>query len=136
VPVIRINKSRADDLDEVEVEVTATPPRITTNSVSVRVLQKQKCTEKTKPISVCMAIYANDDTALSPEIEFLFNSTDDEPRNRESSHIFNLNSKVARYNNQTVTLRLSKAIPGTSGVMNTLSEIQIPIQISFTNDFD
>lgn len=136
VPVIRINKSRADDLDEVEVEVTATPPRITTNSVSVRVLQKQKCTEKTKSISVRMAIYANDDTALSPEIEFLFNSTDDEPRNRESSHIFNLNSKVARYNNQTVTLRLSKAIPGTSGVMNTLSEIQIPIQISFTNDFD
>ena len=135
VPLIRINKSRTDDLDEVEVEVIATPPRITTNSVSIRVLQKQKCTEKTKPITVHMAIYAKDDTALSPEIEYQFNSTDDEPRNRETAHIFNLNTKVARYNNQTVTLRLSKVIPGTSGVMNTLSEIQIPIQISFTNDF-
>jgi hypothetical protein len=82
-----------------------------------------------------MAIYAKDDTALSPEIEYQFNSTDDEPRNRETAHIFNLNTKVARYNNQTVTLRLSKVIPGTSGVMNNLSEIQIPIQISFTNDF-
>jgi uncharacterized protein (TIGR02687 family) len=136
VPVIRINKSRTDDLDEAEVEVIATPPRITTNSVSIRLLQKQKCTEKTKPVSVRMAIYAKDGTALSPEIEHLFNSTDDEPRNRETGQIFNLNSKVARYNNQTVMLRLSKAIHGTSGVMSTLVEIPIPIQISFTNDFD
>jgi uncharacterized protein (TIGR02687 family) len=136
VPVIRINKSREDDLGEVEVEVTATPPRITTNAVNIRVLQKHKCTEKTKPINVRMAIYAKDGTALSPEIEYLFNSSDDEPRNRETTHILNLNSKVARYNNPIVTLRLSKAVPGTSGVLNTLSEIPIPIQISFTNDFD
>lgn len=136
VPVIRINKSRDDDLDEAEIEVTATPPRITTNSINVRILQKQKCTEKTKPIRVRMAIYAKDGAALSPEIEHLFNSSDDEPRNRETAHIFHLNSKASGYNNQDVVLRLSKQVPGTSSVMNTLSEIYIPIQISFTNDFD
>jgi uncharacterized protein (TIGR02687 family) len=136
VPVIRINKSREDDLDEVDVEVDSAPLGITTNSLSIRVLQKQKRTEKTKPINVHMAIYAKDGTALSHEIEHTFNSSDDEPRNRVTTHIFHLNSKVSRYNGQLATLRLSKAVPGTAGVMNTVSENYIPIQISFTNDFD
>ena len=136
VPVIRINKSREDDLDEVDLETVGIPPRITNNSVSIRILQKQKCTEKTKGVNVKMGIYAQDSTLLSGELEILFNSSDDEPRNRESSHIFNLNSKASRYNNQEVIFRLTKAIPGTSGVMNTLAEFKIPLQISFTNDFD
>ena len=136
VPVIRINKSREDDLDEVDVEVDSAPLGITTNSLSIRVLQKQKCTEKTKAIIVRMAIYAKDGTTLSPEIEHTFNSSDDEPRNRVTTHIFHLNTKVSRYNGQLATLRLSKAVPGTAGVMNTVSENFIPIQISFTNDFN
>ena len=83
-----------------------------------------------------MAIYAPDSTILSAESEYLFNSSDDEPRHRETSHIFTLNSKAERYNNQDVILKLTKMIPGTSGVMNTLYQFNIPLQISFTNDFD
>lgn len=136
VPVIRINKSREDDLEEVDLEVVGIPPRITNNSVSIRILQKQKCTEKTKGVNIKMAIYAPDSTILSAESEYLFNSSDDEPRHRETSHIFTLNSKAERYNNQDVILKLTKMIPGTSGVMNTLYQFNIPLQISFTNDFD
>jgi len=114
VPLLRIHKARTDDTQRVELELLAATDKITTAQCSVRILQKTTAAGKTLPRTVQVGLFALDNTPLSDTKMLTCDSSDPEPRNRESIVILTLSRQAAAFNNKQVEIRVEEQLPGTN----------------------
>jgi hypothetical protein len=135
VPVVRIHKARTDDTGQVEVELLRVPAKITTGQFSVSLFQDKPAVDKVLPRTLRLAVYSKDGTVLSEVKTHVFDSTDAEARNRETTILLVLAHAADRFNNREVDLRLEETVQGTNHVV-TYKTHSLRLQKPFASDFD
>lgn len=134
IPLISIRKKRSDDVSAVNVDVLPLP-RITTNSVNVSFYQEEPINDKTLPITLKIAFYAQNGDLISTTQTVTFDSTDQDSRNREKRLQFEFKQSASTYSNQNVTLVMKKVFSNSSEEP-VYKEAQTLLKLSFFNDFD
>ena len=135
LPVLRIHKARADDTEQVEVDVLRAPGRITTGQITLALYQDRPVADKTLARTLRIGIYALNDTLISEVRTITFDSADPEPRQRERSVGLTLARASDGHNNQDVEIRLHEALAGTNQFALYKSQ-RARLQKPFTTDFD
>ena len=135
LPVVKIHKARADDIDQVEVELLRVPAKITTGQLSISLFQDRAAIGKVLPVTLRVGIFAKDGKPLSEIKTVTFDSKDMEARQRETTLLLVLSHAADAYNNREVDLRLEKSLAGTSQVVTYKSHTLL-LQKPFTSDFD
>jgi uncharacterized protein (TIGR02687 family) len=135
IPVVRIHKARTDDTGRVEVELLRVPTKITTGQVSISVFQKRPAIDKDLPRTLRVGIYSKDGAVLSEVKTQVFDSKEEEARNRETTMVLVLSSAADAFTNCDVDLRLEETVPGTiqTVIYKTHS---LRLQKPFASDFD
>ena len=137
IPVIKINKSRTDDVSLVDVDI------ISSSSIDHhhRTAMLLPCTRRSRsppkcsPATLRAGIYTQDDDLISDEHDLTFDLTSENPRDREVRVRFVLSSKADQINNQNVYLKLKEREPDTSHYKLYKSRSYL-LRRSFTSDFD
>lgn len=107
IPILSVSKSRASDVERVEVNIlTSAGQQITTNQLGVKLYQCDAVDEKIQPRFLKVGLYSADGTLLSDEQMVEFNAASTDPRDREVSVRLLLSKKSDDFNNQQVHLRL------------------------------
>ena len=135
IPVVHINKSRADDTGRVSVEIIRVPSKITTGQVALSLYQENAVTAKLLPRTLKIGIYASDGQAISEIKALTFDSKDEEARKREMNVALVLSKAADHHNNTTVEIRLDETLPGTSQTVPYRS-YSTKLHKPFTTDFD
>ncbi|HMV47657.1 MAG TPA: BREX-1 system phosphatase PglZ type A, partial [Blastocatellia bacterium] len=135
VPVVRIHKKRVDDIEQVEVEFTHVPQKITTGQVAITLYQDQPVVDKVLPRTLRVGLFAKDNTELSEIKTVTFDSSDAEARNRETRLLLTLAGTADAYNNREVELRLLETKPGTNQTV-VYKAYGLKLQKPFASDFD
>lgn len=135
IPVVRINKSRADDTGRVQVEIMRLPAKITTGQVAFSLYQEKPVTAKRLSRELRVGIYARDGTSISEVKTVTLDSKDEEARNRELNVLLILSGASDAFNNKTVEVRLDETLPGTNQTV-TYKSHPIKLQKPFATDFD
>ncbi|GAA5624739.1 hypothetical protein Brsp04_04641 [Brucella sp. NBRC 12952] len=136
LPVIRVRKKRVDDVELVNVQIV--PPQraqITTAQIQITLYQVEAVTPKRHPRQLRAAIFAEDGTLISDEIEIEFNSKSDNPREREVPRNFPLNRAADMFNGKTVHLKLRARIGKTSHFEDYASQ-PLLLKRGISTDFD
>lgn len=135
IPVVHINKSRADDTGRVQVEIMQVPSKITTGQVAFSLYQDKPVTAKRLPRELRVGIYSQNGTCLSEIKTVKMESKDEEARNRETKVMLVLSGAADPFNNSMVEIRLEETLPGTSHTVIYKSHA-IKLQKPFASDFD
>jgi uncharacterized protein (TIGR02687 family) len=136
VPVIKINKSRTDDVSLVDVDIISSSSTIiTTGQLAVALYQEEPVSSKVQPRQLRAGIYTQDDDLISDEHDLTFDLASENPRDREVRVRFVLSSKADEINNQNVYLKLKEREPDTSHYKLYKSRSYL-LRRSFTSDFD
>jgi uncharacterized protein (TIGR02687 family) len=135
IPVVHINKSRADDTGRVSVEIIRMPAKLTTGQVALSIYQEKPVTPKLLPRALKIGIYATDGQAISEIKAITFDSKDEEARKREMAVALVLSKAANGHNNTNVEIRLDETLPGTSQTV-TYRTYPIKLQKPFATDFD
>lgn len=136
VPMISVTKKRKDTTTKVDVDIIKTTDKITTNILAVSFIQSELVKDNVLPRSLKAALYADDETLLSDQFQYLFDIEEGSERQREVKHRFQLSSQASgQYKNQRVKLVLQEPIEGSSK-WKTYKEFIYTLNISFTSDFD
>lgn len=135
IPVVHINKSRADDTGRIEVEIIRMPSKLTTGQVSLSLYQDRPVTAKVLPRHLKIGVFSPDGKALSEIKAQAFDSADDEPRKRETLVSLVLSKAADSFNNKDVEIRLLETLPSTNQTV-TYRSYPIRIQKPFASDFD
>lgn len=135
LPVIKFNKKRTGDVENVEVDVIRSFNKITSNQVSISFYQTDAVQEKLQPRELRIGFYSKDENLLSDQVTLNFNSTSSEASLREKKYKFTLIKDVSMYNHQDVNLRLEERIPNTNQY-RIYKESSYRMLISFTSDFN
>jgi hypothetical protein len=134
IPLIKIKKKRATDVQDVNVDII--PLRnISTNTVNVSLYQSEVVDEKTKPITLKISFESSNGTMLSDEIKHTFDSTEQYDTNREARFKITFKQDINDYNNQTIKLITKKVLDGSSETP-VYKELEVKLALSFFNDFD
>ena len=136
VPVVTINKGRKRDIKDVEVIFQARTQTITTGTVEIVAVQKEAVSGKVLPVEAVLGIYAYDNTLLSQEMTMVFNSSDEEERNRRQTLTFYLNNESNEYNNTDVFFRAKAKVAGTKQMVEIGSQILRLKKGSIYDEFD
>ncbi|KAA3643966.1 MAG: BREX-1 system phosphatase PglZ type A [Chloroflexi bacterium] len=136
LPMIRVNKKRVSDVDQVEVDIiTSSSSIITAGQISVAFYQTEPVTAKLQARKLRAGIYTKEGELISNPEELDFNFTSENARDREVRVRFVLSRNADEANNQTVYLKLEGNIPGTSHYKEYRSH-PYELRRSFTTDFD
>lgn len=135
IPVVHINKSRADDTGRVSVEIIRMPSKLTTGQVALSIYQEKSVTPKLLPRALKIGIYAPDGQAISEIKAITFDSKDEEARKREMSVALVLSKAADAHNNTTVEIRLDETLPRTNQTV-LYRTYPIKLQKPFATDFD
>jgi len=135
VPVVKIHKARADDTDSVEVELIRVPAKITTGQLAIALYQDKPAAAKLLARTLRVGVFSKEGTSLSEIKTVTFDSSDDDPRCRESTLVLVLSPAADAFNNCEVDLRLEEIVPGTSQVV-TYKTHALKLQKRFVSDFD
>lgn len=134
VPVLSINKRRSSDVERVEVEPILTSNRlITTGQHTIRLYQTQPVTEKRRPISLRIGLYAQDGTLLSNIEERTFDEASEDARRRETTLRLILSKAADSHNEREVRLVLTLIGEGPDRPYKTE---KFRLKRSFGGDFD
>lgn len=136
IPIITINKGRKSDIRDVEVTFQARTQTITTGTVEVVATQKEAVSGKVLPVEAVIGIYASDNKPLSQEMTVVFNSSDEEERNRRQTLTFYLNNESNEYNNTDVYFRAKAKVAGTKQLVEIGSQILRLKKGSIYDEFD
>ena len=136
VPVITIKKGRKSDIRDVEIVFQPRTTTITTGTVEVVAIQKEPVSGKIQPVEAVIGIYADDNTPLSQETTVIFNSSDEDERNRRQTLTFYLNNESNDYNNTDVYFRAKAKIAGTDQKVELDSQILRLKKGSIYDEFD
>ena len=135
VPVVRIHVARSDDTEAVEVDLLRVPSRITTGQVNLSLYQSRPVADKVLPRTLRVGVFTADGTPLSEAKALTFDSTDPEPRQRETNVTLVLSRAADDYNNQDVEIRLDEMLAGTTQTV-TYKKYLTRLLKRFTSDFD
>lgn len=108
IPVIRLRKSRSDDLGTVDVQIMkAGGGIITSATVTVSFYQDRPVDSKTRPRRIRAVFQAKDDSEISDTHELVFDSDNPIEQNRGRTCTFTFAKRAVAYNNTTIYLALS-----------------------------
>jgi uncharacterized protein (TIGR02687 family) len=134
VPVLAVNKRRASDTRQVAVKVMPETDRITTGQITVILYQEEAVTEKIKPRTLIVGLYAGE-TLISNEVTVACTQTSTEKRDRFFPVNLVLSKEADEFNGQAVELRLHEPI-GTSQRRPYPDKARFTLVRTFTSDFD
>lgn len=136
IPVIRVNKKRQSDVEQVEVEILRPSTAIiTTGQVTVSLYQTEPVTGKRQPRTLRAGIYTEDGELISDQQTAIFDFSDEDERQRELRLTLRLSSAADDANGQDVWLRLEQPVADTSRY-TTYKSLRYTIRRTFTSDFD
>jgi len=136
VPIIRVNKRRVSDVEFVEVDILSTSGRIiSTGQLVVKLYQRDPINDKLQPVTLRAGIYSQSGDLISEEKTISFDYSSDNPRDREFQCSLVLSTKAEQANNQQITLKLEKPIPGTNKHQFYKSETYT-LRRAFSSDFE
>lgn len=135
IPVVHINKSRADDTGRVGVEIIRMPVKLTTGQIAISLYQEKPVTSKLLPRVLRIGVYAADGRAISEVKALTFDSREEDARKRETNLSLVLSKAADDYNNSTVEFRLDETLPGTNQTV-TYRSYPVTLQKPFATDFD
>lgn len=135
VPVVKIHKARVDDTDTVEVDFMRVPAKITTGQLSISLLQDRPVVGKLLPRTVRVGVYAKNGPPISEFKSLTLDSSEIEPRLRETNIVLTLSHAADQYNGAEVDIRLEEMVQGTRQwvIYRTRG---IKLQKPFMSDFD
>lgn len=134
VPVLLINKRRASDVEQVEVEPILTANRlITTGQHTVRLYQTLPVTEKRRPLRLRIGLYGPDGTPLTNEEERSFEEGSEDARRRETTVRLILGKAADAFNDRDVRLVLTRVGDGPDRPYRSET---FRLKRSFGGDFD
>ena len=134
VPVISVNKKRQSDVTQVAVDIMPDSDKITTGQLPVRLLQRDPVTDKVQARTVRLGLFV-EDTLISDQPAFTFDSTSDDQRARYQECVLYLNRDADQFNNVSVELRLEERVPNTDH-WKKYAAAPYTLRRSFTADFD
>lgn len=136
VPVIKVNKSRQDDVQTVEVDLLHSGSNIiTAGQLSVTLYQTEPVNDKLKPRELRCGIYTTSGQLISDVHNVTMDLTAENARERETKLRFVLTQEADNVNNQEVSLKLQEQVPGTNQFTE-YKQLNYTIKRSFTTDFD
>lgn len=133
IPVLKIYKSRKDDICDVGFSVLAGTGVITTNQHTVKIMQDEPVEAKIRPISLTFRFESKDGTILTNEQTVVLDSTDENQQNRVYSASFVFSKSIEQYNNQFINLCIYRDTHGHP--VPARDPLPYRIQISITPDF-
>ena len=113
-PVLKIHIARADDTEQVDVDLLRVPDKITTGNITLSLYQDRPIADKVLPRTLRVGSYAPDGAALSEVRTLVFDSADPEPRQREKTVALMMSRAADAYNNKEVEIRLEETLSGTT----------------------
>ena len=135
-PVIKVRKGRNEDQHHVNIDlIPGGTNTISTGQLSVVFYQSEPVTEKMRPRTLRIGLYADDGMIISDEHEVTFDFETENAREREQKIRLVLSKSADAYNGQQVTLRLNEAVAGTSHLRE-YKQFVYTLKRSFTSDFD
>ncbi|MBF0105441.1 MAG: BREX-1 system phosphatase PglZ type A [Deltaproteobacteria bacterium] len=136
VPVVKINKTRQEDVELVDVEIIrGSTSLITSGQLAVVFYQTRSVIEKTQPRELRAGIYSSTGVLVSDQHHLVFNSASELGRERETQVQFIMTKEANNFNNQEVILKLEKQEKETSHYTKYKS-VCYTIRRSITSDFD
>jgi uncharacterized protein (TIGR02687 family) len=136
IPVIKVNKKRQNTVSSVEIDIIKSTDKITTNILPVSFIQMVAVNKNRLGRTIRAAIFAEDETLLSDQFKYVFDSEDENQRQREIKHRFLLTALASgKYKNQRVKLVLEEPMEKTNK-WKVYKEYFYTLNISFTNEFD
>lgn len=135
VPVIKVKCKRESTTKKVEVDIIQTQSAITSNQFPVNFVQKEPLSEKILPRKLKCGFYSKDGNLISDENTLIFESKEDDMRNREQKCIFRFKSDSSDYNGQPVELKLKELIENTNEYAE-YKKVLFDMHIAFGNEFD
>ena len=134
VPVVSINKGRADTVEPVNVEIHPESEKITTGQIVVKLYQQSPVTDRRTARKLRAGLYF-EDQLISNETELLFDAESTEGRDRFQSVRLLLSKEADAANNHNVEFRLSEPIHETEE-WKKYKSVHYTLKRSFTSDFD
>jgi uncharacterized protein (TIGR02687 family) len=135
VPVIRIKKTRIDDVSKVDVDIIrVSSDVITTGQLNFSLYQNDVCNENVHGRTLKIGLYSEDSILLSDVYEKTFDSTSQNTNSREQSINLILSQKSNDYNNKSVFLRLEEKVENSS-LYRVYKEKRFRINKTFETDF-
>ena len=136
IPVIKINKKRKSDTQQVEVEIIrGSSSVISSGQLSVTFYQKDAVTDKLLPRVLKAGIYTQDGVLISDEHTLTFDLISDNAREREMKVRFLLSQNSEDSNGKEVVLKLQERYKSTSQFIE-YTKMTYQIRRSFSSDFD
>jgi len=133
VPVLKVYKSRKDDVREVQFSVLSGTGVITTNQHTVKILQEEPVSSKITPLVLTLRFESKDGAVLSSQQEVRLDSRDENQQNRVFGTQFVFSRSVEKYNNQQVLLCMYRDMHG--HLVPVRDPLAYRIQISIAPDF-
>ncbi|MHB8963916.1 MAG: BREX-1 system phosphatase PglZ type A [Saccharofermentanales bacterium] len=135
IPVIEVNKKRASDIGNVDVEILRSGSNaITSGQLLVTLYQTDTSTEKLQPRRLRAGIFTESGELISDSHEITFDRISENPRDREFPVRFILARQSDAYNGQEVILKLEEKYAGTTTYQEYKS-LRYTLRRSFTSDF-
>lgn len=136
IPIIKVNKKRQDTTEQIDIDIIKSTDKITTNLLAVSFIQTEVVSHTLLERKIRAVLQAEDGTELSDVFKYVFNSEEENQRQREVKHRFQLTSLASgKYKNQRVKLVLQEPMER-SNKWKVYKEYYYTLNISFTNDFD
>lgn len=132
VPVISINKGRADTVEQVNVEIHPESDKITTGQVVVKLFQQSPVTDQRVARKLRAGLYFGEQL-ISNELELFFDSEGTEGRDRFQTVRLLLSRDADAANNHTVEFRLMESIADT-GEWKKYKSAPYVVKRAFTSD--
>ena len=135
IPVIQVNKKRHSDVSKVEVDILKKTDIISSNQLAVKLYQTEPYNDKVQKRVLVVGLYNKDDQLISNEPECTFDSTSNNPRDREYIVNLVLTRDVDKANGQEVKLKLKEKESG-SNYYKEYKSTTYMVRKTFTTDFD
>lgn len=135
LPVLRIHKSRTDDTGRVDVDLVRTPTKITTGRVTLTLFQDRPTATKVLGRTLRLGIFTLAGEPISELRPLTFNSSDPEPRHRETSVGLALSAAADPHNGREVEIRLEEFLAGSQTPIP-YKVHRLKLQKPFATDFN
>ena len=133
VPVLKVRKTRADDVREVAFAVMSKSEAITTNQIAVSLFQEEPVSAKIQSRKITLRFESAEGQVLSNQRDIVFDSNDPNAQNRTIVASFVFSKEIESYNNQTIYLCFYQDRYGQ--MVRIIDPIPYRLKISITSDF-
>ncbi|MDE0940415.1 MAG: hypothetical protein OSA43_10705 [Pirellulales bacterium] len=136
LPVLTVNKSRASDIEVVDVDIIRGGSNlITTAKFLVALYQSQPVADKKVGRELRIGFYAADGTLISDRQTLTFDSSDESPRNRERKINLTFDKSADAHQEEEIFLIMEEQIPGTDRY-NSYKKEAYRFKKTFESDFE